>query len=318
MSTRTILHGTAGLFAALFLCASAQAQLFRAYLASDGADANPCTLPQPCRLLPAALAAVASGGEIWMLDSANYNSSMVNIGKSVSILAVPGAVGSLVAVSGAPAIIITAAGLKVALRNVVIGPLAGVAAGTDGVSMTGASSLVIEKSVIANLPGAGVRVSTAGTLRLAETTLRNNSDYAVWLENGASAVISSSRLLDNANGVSAWSYVASAKTTASVTDSVISGRGDGYGVVAFTNTVASAVAHVSVSRSVIERTGTALSAGTGGGLGIAETTVGGSLIAENLSPWNQSGAGSQVLSLGNNTMIGNGVGGGTKTPLTAQ
>jgi hypothetical protein len=85
----------------LLAAGTSHAQLFRAYLASDGNDANPCTLPQPCRLLPAALTAVASGGEIWMLDSANYNSAMVNIGKSVSILAVPGAVGSLVALSGA-------------------------------------------------------------------------------------------------------------------------------------------------------------------------------------------------------------------------
>ena len=38
--------------AALLLFASvAHAQLFRAYLTADGNDANPCTLPQPCRLL---------------------------------------------------------------------------------------------------------------------------------------------------------------------------------------------------------------------------------------------------------------------------
>jgi hypothetical protein len=305
------------LVAMLFAAGAAHAQLFRAYLASDGADTNPCTLPQPCRLLPAALAAVASGGEIWMLDSANYNAAMVNIGKSVSVLAVPGAVGSLVAVSGAPALMITTAGLKVSLRNVVIGPLAGVAAGTDGVSMTAASSLAIEKSVIANLPGAAVRATAAGTLRITETTLRNNGDYAIWLENGAAAVIASSRLLDNANGLSAWSYVASATTTASLTDSVISGRGMGNGVVAFTSAVASAVAHVSVSRSVIERTGVALRSDTSG-VGIAETTVGGSLIAENLAPWQKGGAGSQVLSLGNNQMIGNGAPIGAKVALTPQ
>lgn len=62
-----------GLLAALFLSSGAHAQLFRAYLALNGSDANPCTLPQPCRLLPAALNAVASGGEIWLLDSAGNN-----------------------------------------------------------------------------------------------------------------------------------------------------------------------------------------------------------------------------------------------------
>jgi hypothetical protein len=50
-------------FATLTICASAQAVgLFRAYLASDGLDTNPCSVVAPCRLLPAALAAVADGG----------------------------------------------------------------------------------------------------------------------------------------------------------------------------------------------------------------------------------------------------------------
>ena len=102
--------------AAVLFCATAQAQLFRTYLASDGNDANPCTVQAPCRLLPAALAAVKDGGEVWMLDSANYNTGPVNINKSVSILAIPGAVGSVVG-SGGDAIVIDTAGVKVSLRN---------------------------------------------------------------------------------------------------------------------------------------------------------------------------------------------------------
>ena len=107
MSFRAALRIPFYLLATLLLSTTANAQLFRTYVASDGNDANPCTLPAPCRLLPAALTAVASGGEIWMLDSANYNTATVTIGKSVSILAVPGAVGSVVAIGG-PAISITA------------------------------------------------------------------------------------------------------------------------------------------------------------------------------------------------------------------
>ena len=51
--------------------ATAHAQSFRTYLASYGSDTNPCSVTAPCRLLPAALNAVADGGDIWMLDSAN-------------------------------------------------------------------------------------------------------------------------------------------------------------------------------------------------------------------------------------------------------
>ena len=59
MIRRTVLRSAFALAATLLLSATAQAQLFRAYLASDGNDANACTLAAPCRLLPAALTAVA-------------------------------------------------------------------------------------------------------------------------------------------------------------------------------------------------------------------------------------------------------------------
>src|SRR3954471_13758221 len=85
----------------LLLPSFAHALLFRAYLSVTGSDGNPCTVAAPCRLLPAALNAVANDGEIWILDSANFNTTTVNVTKSVSILAVPGAVGSIVATGGA-------------------------------------------------------------------------------------------------------------------------------------------------------------------------------------------------------------------------
>src|SRR4051812_29612551 len=102
--------------AAIAAASDAQAGIFRSYLSVNGSDANTCTLPQPCRLLPAALAAVNDGGEIWMLDSANFNVGTVSITKSVTLLAVPGALGSVIA-NGGDAININAAGAKVALRN---------------------------------------------------------------------------------------------------------------------------------------------------------------------------------------------------------
>ena len=99
---------------------AAQAQgMFRAYLASYGNDANPCTVTAPCRLLPAALNAVANRGQIWILDSANFNQGTVNITKFVSIQAVPGQIASIVAVNGAPAILISNFA-EVVLRNMAI------------------------------------------------------------------------------------------------------------------------------------------------------------------------------------------------------
>ena len=309
---RTVLRSTFAFVVTLLLSATAQAQLFRAYLAPTGSDANPCTLPAPCRLLPAALAAVADGGEIWMLDSANYNTATVTIGKSVSILAVPGAVGSVVA-TGGNAIDIAAAGLKVALRNLVIVPLPASGA-TNGITMTGASALTIEDSLIANLPGNGVYVFGTGTVRIANTTLRNIGNYAVLARDGASVSISGTKMLGNVGG-SVRAYSTTAATTAAiVSDSIISGVL--YGV--FANaTVASASARVFVTRCTIEGSFYALDSETSG-VGSALVTVSGSMITNSTYGWFQNGSGAVVKSLGNNHIQDNSSTVGTLTPASLQ
>jgi hypothetical protein len=314
VSASKTLRSAFAFLAFMLLSVPANAQLFRSYLAIDGNDANPCTLPAPCRLLPAALAAVADGGEIWMLDSANYNATPVTIGKSVSILAVPGAVGSVLAM-GAPAITIEASSLTVALRNIVIAPLAGT--GTSlafGVYMSGASSLTIERSLIANLGNHGVLVNGMGTVKIADTIIRNNSTYAVLLLNGAKAEISRTQMLGNVMG-GIWinATVASTTTTATVSDSIISGGDTGVG--AFMSI--DAVAKVFVTRSTIEGTGSyALSSQSSAGSTVV--TVSYSMITNNNYAWSQSGTGSVIRSLGNNHIADNTNTYGTLTPVALQ
>jgi hypothetical protein len=120
---------------------TATAGLFRAYLSLNGNDANPCTVVQPCRLLPAAMAAVNTGGEIWMTDSANFNTGPVVITKSVKILAITGALGSLVA-NGGDAVIINAPLGDVTLRNLAILNLSG---GVNGITIQAADAVHVEK-----------------------------------------------------------------------------------------------------------------------------------------------------------------------------
>ncbi len=129
---------------AAFAMAGAEAALFRSYLSLSGNDANPCTLQQPCRLLPAALAAVNDGGEIWMLDSANYNTAPVLVDKSVKILAIPGEMGSVVANNG-DALVVNAPGKDVTLRNLFVLNFAN---GANGVNIVDAAAVHIEKTTI--------------------------------------------------------------------------------------------------------------------------------------------------------------------------
>jgi hypothetical protein len=221
------------------------AGLFRAYLSSKGSDSNACTVPAPCRLLPAALAAVADGGEIWILDSANYNTGTVSITKSVTILAIPGAVGSFVSTGGGAAIAASTAGIHVTLRNVVIGPLAGGAAGTDGVDVSGAASFALEDSLIAGLAGSGIVVTTNADIRVARSTVRDNAQHGIVIGGGATGSIAGSTIMGNAmDGV----LVQDPGTVATVSDSALIGNDIGLAV---TSSTGGSMPHATIERSTV-------------------------------------------------------------------
>ncbi len=248
MLYRTALRSTFAFIVMLFLSATAHAQLFRAYLAPGGSDANPCTLPAPCRLLPAALTAVADGGEIWMLDSGNYNTGQVNITKSVTILAVPGALGSVLA-AGGNAINIATAGVKVALRNLVIVPLLG-GGGQNGIYMTAGAGLTLENCLIANLPGHGIYVNAGASVRVTDTTIRDNAFAGLYLGNRSRSTVTRATISGNTQyGVYVDGNAPSTTTTADIADSTIDANGLGV----FMDSSSNAMLKVSVHDSRIVR-----------------------------------------------------------------
>jgi len=293
-----------------------QAQLFRAYVASDGIDSNPCTLPQPCRLLPAALAAVASGGEIWMLDSANYNTGPVNIGKSVTILAIPGAVGSIVALGGS-AIVVNTGLLEIALRNLVIVPFPGSGAG-HGIEVTNNSVVTLESSLIAGVQGNGILLD-AGSARVVNSTLRNTLSYAIRVNDTASAYVIGSRILRSTGGVQALSALGT-PITVRVSDTVIADcLTNGIEGVSF--------APGSVVNFVL--TGSVIQGCNGKGVNaqaVGDGVVNISLNANSITGSNtagfflqQTGSGvATIRSFGNNHFDMNGANTGTLTPVVLQ
>jgi hypothetical protein len=222
---RRLIRSAVIAIAAAVACTSALALPFRTYLSADGLDTNPCSLPAPCRLLPAAIAAVTDGGEVWMLDSANYNTATVSIAKSVTILAVPGALGSVVAIGG-QAILINSGSAKVALRNLVIVPFPG-GGGTNGVEVTSAAKVTIEDCLIAGHGASGITITAAGAVRLTRSIVRDNTWKGMELYQGV-AEISDSQLLGNGQeGLLVFTNVTTGVAT--VTNSVISGN-NAYGI----------------------------------------------------------------------------------------
>lgn len=299
MTPHFVLRGALALAAALLVSVPAQAQLFRAYLAIDGNDANPCTLPQPCRLLPAALGAVADGGEIWLLDSANYNTATVNIAKSVTILAVPGAVGSILA-NGSPAVFIDTAGVNVALRNIVIVRFPGSAV-TYGINMTNGSSLTVEGSLVSGPSDACIRVEGAVSVRVIDSTIRCDG-YGIQVRNGVSATITRSVISAPVGyAVAAEGSAAGTTTTASVADSTLQGSGVG-GYAGSTNATATAI--LAVGGSQVDRNGFGLQASSSAG-GTARLTARDNLITNGQFYGIQvTGAGARAWAVGNTVSDG--------------
>ncbi|MBX3675085.1 MAG: right-handed parallel beta-helix repeat-containing protein [Burkholderiales bacterium] len=292
MTARPVLRSLA--VAAALLCSSiAHAQLFRAYLAIDGNDANPCTLPAPCRLLPAALNAVADGGEIWMLDSANYNTATVNVTKSVKILAVPGAVGSVLA-TGGPAINIATAGVSVSLRNLVIVPLPG-GGGTYGVYMSAGDSLTVEGSLLTGLPTGGLFVGSAASVNVVDTTIRTTGD-AVLVRNGARATLTRCVLRSGNYAIYALGLAAGTKTTVSVTGSTI--EGSFVGAMAYSGS-ATATVNLAVTDSQLDRNEYGLFANSAAGALVSLTASGNAITNASTAGITAFGAGAKVWAAGN-------------------
>ena len=82
---RTAIIVTTTLALAAALPASpANAQNVRSFVSSQGSDSNNCSFSSPCRHFSAALAATVAGGEIAVLDTADYGD--VSIDKAISIV----------------------------------------------------------------------------------------------------------------------------------------------------------------------------------------------------------------------------------------
>jgi hypothetical protein len=236
-----------------------------------------------------------------MLDSANYNSAPVNITKSVTILAVPGALGSVVA-AGGNAINIATAGIKVALRNLVVVPLVG-GGGTAGVLMTAGDGLTVENCLFANLVEGGINVTGVASVRIVDTTLRDNR-YGAVLQNGPRATITRSTLSGNTDAGVFVVGSAASTTTVDVADSTLDGSTFGLQGV---STVAGGVLKVSVRDSRLLRNsfaGAQVQSNAGTSVTLSVST---SVVSNNGTGLMASSAGSKVWASGN-TVSDNGTG----------
>ncbi len=185
-SEATSLPGRATAAAIVGACLSlhaggAAATAQRTFVASDGVDGNPCSLPAPCRSFGAAIAQTNDQGEIVVLDSAGYGK--VTITKSVTIVAPPGIYAGISVFAGDDGVTVNAPSGVVVLRGLKINGQGG----NNGVNFVQGAELRVEGCDIAGMSQRGINaeLTPGAAIYIRDTTVGRGSTVpfgtGIWL-----------------------------------------------------------------------------------------------------------------------------------------
>jgi hypothetical protein len=260
--------------------------LQRTYVSGSGRDSTSCTATSPCKNLQTALNHTLAGGEIIVLDSANYGA--VTITKSLSITS-DGAVAGMLATRGAAITINAGANDVINLRGLDID---GGYSGTVGIQFNSGRSLNIQKATIRGFTNAGISFTPNGAsaLFVSDTVINGNKNTGILVSAGGAVAVNGvlNRISASRNGVGILANGSSAKLTIADT---VSGNNT-YGVGA--NSAAVIIRNSTLSNNTV---GVAADQS-------ATVRIGQSTVTANATGWISTNGG-QVLSYGNNNVSGN-------------
>jgi len=198
---RAALVAAALVAAALVAAAGDAAAAQRTFVASNGSDLNPCSLPQPCRSFAFAIAQTAAGGEVIVLDSAGYGP--VTISQSVSIIAPPGVYAGITASpitgNGGCGVVVNAPNGLVTLRGLTINNLG---ATGDGIQFNSGGALHVENVIVtgfaSGLAGLTASLVIPAAIYVVDSAFRGNTNGANF-QAGVNDTISIERVLFERN-----------------------------------------------------------------------------------------------------------------------
>ena len=179
----------AALLACGLIAAPAQAGPNRSWVSGNGTDSGACTRAAPCRTFAFALTQTNAGGEIDVLDPADYGT--MGISKAISI--VNDGVGTasiLNAASQGNGVTINAgASDSVHLRGLTI---EGLGSGNNGILFITGGNLEIENCVVRGFTFAGINIasstSTSSSFSVSNTIASNNGRGIVFVPTGSAVV----------------------------------------------------------------------------------------------------------------------------------
>ena len=280
------------LFGVLSLTPASAGASTRTFVSGIGNDNNPCSPEAPCRTFAHAITQTDAGGEIVVMDSAEYGT--VTIDRNVTIAAVN------VAQQGTGITISSPSVTKVELRGLRL-----ISQGADGtgISYNGAGFLYIDNCVVDGFygfiasKGVGIAILNAGYVVVKDTSVRNGSTGILTAQGGIGASITLDQVRLEGNNFAGLRLLDKHKAT--IRNSVVSG-----------NLSAGLLADVQTSPSELNIEACTIS---GNGTGVKATGPGGNVqgmvrISNSTVSHNDVGLfiqGSTVLSPGNNTIRDN-------------
>ncbi|MEO8676637.1 MAG: Ig domain-containing protein, partial [Casimicrobiaceae bacterium] len=292
----------------------------RSWVASFGADANPCTVISPCRSFDRAISTTVADGEVVVLDSAGYGPATIT--RPISIVSPPGIHAGVSVTSGTGIVVNVGAGGRVVLRGLTISAQGG----AIGVDFQSGAALYVERSTITNFGTAGLNAanSSGAAVYLRDVKVRDNATGAVFGPTPASTgalTVEVDRSDFEGNAV-ALSF--EGKNTAGVIRS--SALNGGTAGIVVQPTVGGATAKIEVRNSTISKNATvAVQAGSGAagasssvtlvgvqvtsnGTGLLAQAGGAMFVTDSTVTKNATGislSGGLVTSLGDNRLVDN-------------
>ena len=271
----------------------------RTYVSGLGSDSNPCTVSSPCRNFQAALALTIAGGEIFVLNSADYGP--LTIGKAVSITS-EGATAGVMATSGVGIVINAGASDVINLRGLVVD---GANTGTTGMQFNSGQSLNIQKTTVRGFTNSGISFAPNGAAKLfvTDTVVTGNGNNGILVASNSSSAVSGllNRVSASANGVGVFANGGAVSLT--MTDTVAGNNTYGVGATS---------SAVMVRNSTLSNNSIGVAADQSGVIRVGQST-----ITANGTGWTSQNGG-QVESYGNNNVNGNTTDGTLTTTLALQ
>ena len=293
---RVLARATGCAIALSLICAAipSYATQQRTFIASTGVDSGGCQRATPCRELAYAQNQTSDGGEIVILDSAEY--AGLTVGKSISIVAAPGIQARLLPSGGSShGVLIAANGVAVSLRGLVFGS-GGIA---TGITIDSDSNVVVVDGCTIRDWFQGVQILGAGSrVLIRDSAIELSARNGVLITgDDASVVLNRVRIGDSGGlgGASAILFSAGVGLTSklAVRDSVVAGN-NGAGLEV--GSAPGRTASVTVERSLF-------TGNTGFGVDTSGTgmtvMVGASTLAENAAGGARSAGGASVTASGN-------------------